>query len=194
MGIEHERVVRRFFAAWEGHGDPAELASFMAEDSLFYGNRNWPPHEGRAPVRQWWERMLDGPPHDTRVEMLHVACDGNTVFTERIDTALRNGRRWYLPILGVGEVNDGGLISCWRDYFGAPSSVPSPSPEKSVRPMTLGSDSIAAAPGKLESTKVPASEAVDVVCDFFRAWHGLPDGDRLAGFLAERSFLYPHRD
>jgi limonene-1,2-epoxide hydrolase len=132
MGANEEAVVRRFFAAWEGTGDPAELASFLAENGKFYGNRNWPPHEGRERVHQWWVRMLAGPAHDARVDMIHVASRGNTVFIERYDTALRGGRRWYLAILGVGEVGPDGKITSWRDYFS-----PAGRPEDShVRPMT----------------------------------------------------------
>ena len=139
MAIEHERVVREFFRAWEGQGNPAELAGFMAEDGLFYGNRNWPPHEGRARVQQWWEKMLSGPPHDTRVDMLHVASDGNTVFAERYDTAIWNGRRWYLPILGIGEVGEDGKITSWRDYFSAMGGAPS-GPTPGLRPLMAVED------------------------------------------------------
>ena len=42
---------------------------------------------------------------------------GNTVLNERSDR-FRMGDKWLdLPVAGVFEVNDDGLITLWRDYF-----------------------------------------------------------------------------
>jgi limonene-1,2-epoxide hydrolase len=42
---------------------------------------------------------------------------GNVVFNERIDR-FRIGDGWLeLPLAGVFEVDDDGLITLWRDYF-----------------------------------------------------------------------------
>lgn len=42
---------------------------------------------------------------------------GNTVLNERSDR-FRLGETWIdLPVAGVFEVNDDGLITLWRDYF-----------------------------------------------------------------------------
>lgn len=42
---------------------------------------------------------------------------GNLVMNERTDR-FRMGNRWLeLPVTGVWELNDGGRITLWRDYF-----------------------------------------------------------------------------
>lgn len=45
------------------------------------------------------------------------SADGNTVMNERSDR-FRIGDTWIdLPVAGVFEIGDDGLISLWRDYF-----------------------------------------------------------------------------
>ncbi len=46
---------------------------------------------------------------------------GGTVMNERTDR-FRVGDRWLdLPVMGVFEVTDDGLIELWRDYFDLPT-------------------------------------------------------------------------
>lgn len=53
--------------------------------------------------------------------ILRQLVDGQTVMNERIDR-FRVGERWLdLPVAGIFEVNDEGLITLWRDYFDQPT-------------------------------------------------------------------------
>ncbi|MEL7209216.1 MAG: limonene-1,2-epoxide hydrolase family protein [Actinomycetota bacterium] len=42
---------------------------------------------------------------------------GATVMNERTDRFVVGDQQWDLPVMGVFEVTDDGLISLWRDYF-----------------------------------------------------------------------------
>ncbi len=42
---------------------------------------------------------------------------GNVVMNERIDRFVIGGKPHDLPVMGVFEVGDDGLITLWRDYF-----------------------------------------------------------------------------
>lgn len=47
------------------------------------------------------------------------AHDGATVLVERVDR-FRVGERWAeIPVVGVFELDEAGLIAAWRDYFDA---------------------------------------------------------------------------
>ena len=51
---------------------------------------------------------------DFRVD--HIAADGETVLTERVDVMEMQGKTVELPVMGTFEVRDG-KIARWRDYF-----------------------------------------------------------------------------
>jgi limonene-1,2-epoxide hydrolase len=48
--------------------------------------------------------------------MLNLACNGDVVFTERVDRMSIGGNKVAVPVAGVFEVRDG-KIAAWRDYF-----------------------------------------------------------------------------
>jgi limonene-1,2-epoxide hydrolase len=116
MSAANEATVRNFLAAWQGTPDPARLASFFAERSFFYPNRDWSPYIGREAIRQRWQRLQV---RDVDVEVLHVASVGETVLVERVDryTLADTGERLEMPVASAADLDDQGLIRNWRDYF-----------------------------------------------------------------------------
>jgi limonene-1,2-epoxide hydrolase len=63
-------------------------------------------------------------PDAGRAEVLHIACDGGTVLTERIDHLWgETGQRHSAPIMGAFEVKVG-LIWRYSDYFDASQFKP----------------------------------------------------------------------
>jgi limonene-1,2-epoxide hydrolase len=44
-------------------------------------------------------------------------ASGGTVMNERTDRFIADDAQFDLPVMGVFEVNDDGLITLWRDYF-----------------------------------------------------------------------------
>ncbi len=64
--------------------------------------------------------MVDGV--DTVEFVVHrQLAAGNVVVNERTDRFEVNGKWIDLPVAGVFEVNDDGLITLWRDYFDLPT-------------------------------------------------------------------------
>ena len=54
---------------------------------------------------------------DQKHEMKAFGSNGNTVFTERVDYSLRNGKWTPIPLVAVFELNDAGKIVAWREYL-----------------------------------------------------------------------------
>ena len=106
-------IVTRFCEAWK-RGDIEELMSFFAADAVYH-NIPVPPVTGAGAIREaflGFARLMDS----IEIENLHVAANGNMVFTERIDHFRWKGKTLALPVAGVFEVLDG-KITAHRDYF-----------------------------------------------------------------------------
>ena len=109
----NEAVIREFVAAWS-RLDPEELARFFTEDGTYH-NMPMGPVAGRENVKQliagftaaWTE---------TEWDLIHIASEGDLVFTERLDRTKAGEKGVHLPCLGVFEMEDG-KIKVWRDYF-----------------------------------------------------------------------------
>lgn len=135
--VDREDVVRQFFKAMEDP-DPRQAArsgaSFIAEGAKFYEQVGVPPVVGPADCEARWSVLL-AQLKDLRSEILHIASSGDTVFVERVDSYVwtderrafeqvgEKGAREQLSVVGVGEVNDDGKITEWRDYFATPDQL-----------------------------------------------------------------------
>lgn len=110
-----ESVVNKFIAAI-GEKDLDAALEVVAED-CYYDNVPIGDMTGKDEMRKFLSPMItvDG---DVEFEILRQTAAGNIVMNERIDRLpTRSGRTIELPVAGVFEVNDDGLISFWRDYF-----------------------------------------------------------------------------
>ena len=106
-------IVTQFCEAWK-RGDIEELMSFFAADAVNH-NSPVPPVTGAGAIREaflGFARLMDS----IEIENLHVAANGNMVFTERIDHFRWKGKTLALPVAGVFEVRDD-KITAHRDYF-----------------------------------------------------------------------------
>jgi limonene-1,2-epoxide hydrolase len=113
MPTSPQEIVTRFCDAWR-RGDIEELMSFFAADAVYH-NIPVQPVRGAAAIREaflGFAKLMDS----IEIENLHVAANGNVVFTERIDHFRWKGKALALPVAGVFEVRDG-KITAHRDYF-----------------------------------------------------------------------------
>lgn len=112
---QHDNIttLREFIAAWSKL-DPDELVSYFADDGIYH-NMPIAPIEGREALRQFIAAFLTGWTR-TEWEILTLAADGDTVFVERMDRTVVDGKTVELPCCGVFEMKDG-KIQVWRDYF-----------------------------------------------------------------------------
>jgi len=111
--MSSEQIVRDFCKAWE-RKDMDELVGFMTDDAVYH-NIPLDPAKGHEAIKGVMAMFV---PLSKEIEfkILAIAADGDTVFTERVDTFVMDGGTISLPVAGVFEVKDG-KIAAWRDYF-----------------------------------------------------------------------------
>jgi len=119
MSSNAQEIVLEFIGAF-GDSWPKDLDAtlgLLAEDVTYQlVVPTSPPYEGRAAVKDEILGMMKRVP-DQNHEMKNVASNGRTVFTERVDHTLINGKWTTLPIVGVFDVNEAGQITSWREYM-----------------------------------------------------------------------------
>lgn len=93
-----------------------DAAAAVLSDDVSYENMPITPIVGRDAVAGALGAFL-APADEVDWKILRQEAWGNVVFNERVDR-FKVGTGWLeLPVAGVFEVNDDGLISLWRDYF-----------------------------------------------------------------------------
>src|SRR5207248_1571833 len=106
-----ERLIRDFCEAWS-RKDIDELLEYFTEDAVYH-NIPVEPAKGHEAIRG--VMMLFVPlSKEIRFEIRHLAEEGNTVLTERVDTFVMDGGTISLPVMGTFEVEHG-KIKAWRD-------------------------------------------------------------------------------
>lgn len=107
-------VVTRFIEAIERKD--VDAAAALAAEDISYENMPIDPIVGKAGLAGTLRAFLDAA-SEVDWQILRQVEVGGVVFNERLDR-FRIGDGWLeLPIAGVFEVNDAGLITLWRDYF-----------------------------------------------------------------------------
>jgi len=110
---ENERIVRDFIAAWS-RLDPAELASYFADDGCYF-NIPTQPVRGRENVENFI-RGFTASWTSTVWEIRNIAAVGDVVYAERLDKTKTAQGDVDLPCCGVFQMQQG-KIKEWRDYF-----------------------------------------------------------------------------
>jgi len=114
MEDTREVVVRSFMASWKL--GVQESLSYLSQDAIYRVNAWHKPLQGIEAIRLDFERQRSMWT-EFSCEFLNTAIVGDTVFTERLDTVHTAGKDITIHSVGVFEVNDGGKITNWRDYF-----------------------------------------------------------------------------
>ena len=113
--MDPDRIVRDFCAAW-ARADLDTIMDGFAEDAVYH-NMPMAPTRGKTEIRAFIEGFLKMSPKGIDFEILHQVAAGNLVFNERIDTFENEGKKTAAPVCGVFEIDQGGRIAAWRDYF-----------------------------------------------------------------------------
>ncbi len=114
MPVDHDATVRAFFGAWVER-DPDKLTSFFAPDGT-WSEANRDAAKGPAEIHPVFE-LQTGFASDFSFEFKRLEVVGDTVFTERVDRFVINENPMAVPVAGIFEFNEEGLISSWRDYY-----------------------------------------------------------------------------
>jgi len=116
---EQEKIVLDFISAYEKSW-PADLEAAlqpMAEDGYYQiVVPTIAPVVGRDQILAE-HRLMKVKVAEQRHDMKSWGSHGNTVFTERVDWSLRNGKWSPVPLVAVFEVGADGKIVAWREYL-----------------------------------------------------------------------------
>ncbi len=121
MGAVEEAVVTEFMQAWGDGTD--ELPDVERILSLFTDDAVWqlwvpggPTLRGREAIRADIERQVKFATY-MQCGLLHMASNGATVLTERLDHFRTKHGTVDHHLVAVFEVTPDGRISAWREYF-----------------------------------------------------------------------------
>jgi limonene-1,2-epoxide hydrolase len=89
------------------------MADLFVEDGVYH-NVPERPLEGREAVRAWLRMVCER--LGIEAEVVHLACDGEWVLSERVDTHVEGDRRMPLPVMNISRVV-GNKLALWRDYY-----------------------------------------------------------------------------
>ena len=122
MSSDNITTVKEFFRAWgRSSGDIyGAMRHYLLPDAV-WENIGMSKTTGPEETIAFLEKYLSGAKLATfDAEILHIAGEGNVVFVERIDRAVKlDGSIRPAPfvrVVAVFEVKDG-KIAAWRDYF-----------------------------------------------------------------------------
>jgi limonene-1,2-epoxide hydrolase len=119
VGAREEKIVLDFIGAYRDSW-PADLEAALrplAENAYYQiVVPTIAPVRGRAQILAE-HRLMQEKVADQKHEMKTFGSGGNTVFTERVDYSLRNGKWSAVPLVAVFEVDAAGKISAWREYL-----------------------------------------------------------------------------
>jgi limonene-1,2-epoxide hydrolase len=107
-------VVRRFCDVLSGR-DAGAVRPLLTDDAV-YQNVGMAASAGVDAVVADLTNQYSMFPDEYRFEIKHLAVNGNTVLTERIDYLAGPGMKMALPVMGTFVV-DGDRVSRWTDYF-----------------------------------------------------------------------------
>ena len=117
MGLNAD-VVRAFDAAWDTEGFGPAFSGFIHPDGIWQNNVD-PPRQGLADVMAGIDQYLQvfQRPY-ARVELLHLAIDGDVVLTERIEHCenRETGDTYVGRHMSSFEIRDGKIVR-FNDYF-----------------------------------------------------------------------------
>jgi len=110
-------VVNRFLKAQDDR-DLDAMCALVADDVTYINE----PHPATRDIttKALFRRAFEGSPciwaEDAKLKVLRCSCDGNTVYVERLDNFLIEGKWLQIPIFGYIVVHNG-KVQYWKDYF-----------------------------------------------------------------------------
>jgi limonene-1,2-epoxide hydrolase len=91
----------------------------LVTDDMQYINEPHPPERHITGRDMFREAFAQSPCiwcEEAKLELLHYACRGDTVFVQRLDRFKIDGKWLEIPICGLLRVRDG-KVAYWKDYW-----------------------------------------------------------------------------
>ena len=101
---------------WINSIDLATLVDSLADDVVVEHVTTGRRIEGKEAVLAWLGDLGHKSQED-RIEIVRRCVDGSTIWAERVDRHLIDGRWHEIPVMGVIELNDDQQVILMRDYF-----------------------------------------------------------------------------
>jgi limonene-1,2-epoxide hydrolase len=111
---DNVKLIERFCAAWSAPTVDLDMILEFFTDDAVYHNMPIQPIQGKDAIRGGIEQFMT-PFERCDWEVLHIAANGDTVLTERVDKFI-GAKNVELPVMGTFEIKEG-KIAAWRDYF-----------------------------------------------------------------------------
>lgn len=122
--MDPDQIVRDFCGAWSRADIEAIMDAFT--DDAVYHNIPLEPAQGKDAIRAVIEGFLKMSPSGVKFEIRNQVAVGSLVMNERVDTFVgEDGKEMGGPVCGVFELDAGGKIAAWRDYFDMGAFQPS---------------------------------------------------------------------
>ena len=101
---------------WFDNLDAATLVDALADDVVVEHVTAGRRIDGKDAVIAWLSDLQHRSQED-RIEIIRRCVDGSTIWAERVDRHLIDGRWHEIPVMGVIELNDDQQVILMRDYF-----------------------------------------------------------------------------
>lgn len=110
---EAEDVAMDMVAAWNAV-DLDRVISLFTPDGVLHSMMT-DPVTGREQLRHHLQPLFNGI-EELTLNLRNVVVDGDTVFLERVDEFVFNGKPGAVPVVGVLVIRDGAVAE-WREYY-----------------------------------------------------------------------------
>lgn len=121
----NEQKMLDFLNLWVKSDVDALMAYFHPD--CVYRDMPYEPRNGYDEIRAFIAYCFEV--LDLDIETIRMASNGPFVFTERIEhVTFHDGRKVDVPLAGVMELNEDGLLINWREYFDAREVEGNPPP------------------------------------------------------------------
>jgi limonene-1,2-epoxide hydrolase len=101
---------------WFDNFDAATLVNALADDVVVEHVTTGRRIAGKDAVLAWLANFGHRS-HEDRIEIVRRCVDGSTIWAERLDRHLIDGRWHEIPAMGIIELNDDQQVILMRDYF-----------------------------------------------------------------------------
>jgi limonene-1,2-epoxide hydrolase len=108
-----EAVTMEMVQAWNDVDLDRVIELFTPDGALH--SMMMDPIVGRESLRRHLQPLFDGI-DELNLNLKRVVVDGDTVFIERVDEFLFNGKRGAVPVVGALLIRDGAVAE-WREYY-----------------------------------------------------------------------------
>lgn len=109
-------VVHQMIDAWR-RLDLEAAMSLLADDAMFLPDPGGEPVRGSEAIRALWTYYM-GLFASYACEVHHLLASGRLVLVEKTERIARvDGQQVVLPVASVYELDGGGRIVAWRDYW-----------------------------------------------------------------------------